>query len=471
VLAFFFLVGRIYGRRTALIGSLMLATTPFYYLVARQFMFDMPFVAINTAALLCLVLGAIPPPGKDEEPHRRRYLAAMWVLIGLGLLTKGALSIAVPGAIGMVYVLITFDWRIIKRLEPWWGVPVMLAVAAPWFIYMTHVHGEPFLRAFFYEHHIERLAGELNLSRSLVFASVAMSRLAVLVQRLGPRDVTVLLVGESGTGKERVAEAIVRASSRRERPFVRFNCASLGPELAEAELFGHSKGAFTGAHRARPGLFREADGGTVLLDEVGELDPTVQARLLRVLQEGEVRPVGADTPVKVDVRVIAATNRDLRQMVEQGTFREDLFYRLAVVVLRVPPLRERPEDIPVLARHFLDIYADRFGADPLRVPADLTARLATLSWPGNVRELENTVEMLVALSVGGEIDAGLLPGPEGPSEGGLGLKERMDACERGLMVEALRQAHGNRSEAARALGISRVTLYDKLRKHGLDDGG
>lgn len=162
VLAFFFLVARIYNRRTAVLAALMLATTPFYYLVARQFMFDAPFVVIITVALLCLVLGAIPRPDGEPETGRRKYLLAMWVLIGLGVLTKGALAIAVPGAIGVVYILITFDYRVIKRLEPWWGIPVMLAVASPWFIYMTSVHGETFLRAFFYEHHIERMAGELD---------------------------------------------------------------------------------------------------------------------------------------------------------------------------------------------------------------------------------------------------------------------------------------------------------------------
>lgn len=162
VLAVFFLAGRIYGRRTGLLAALMLGTTPFYYLVARQFMFDAPFVAINTAALLCLVLGAIPKPDGEPEPRRRWFLAAMWVLIGLGVITKGALAIAVPGAIGVVYIMITFDWRVIKRLEVWWGIPLMLAVASPWFIYMTSAHGEVFLRSFFYEHHIERMAGELD---------------------------------------------------------------------------------------------------------------------------------------------------------------------------------------------------------------------------------------------------------------------------------------------------------------------
>ncbi|WP_224361137.1 sigma-54-dependent transcriptional regulator [Hyalangium versicolor] len=336
-------------------------------------------------------------------------------------------------------------------------------------------------------HDNERLAGELNLSRSMVFASEAMSRLAQLVQRAGPRDVTVLITGESGTGKERVAEALVRASPRASRPYLRFNCAALTHELAEAELFGHARGAFTGAHRDRQGLFREADGGTLLLDEVGELAQPLQAKLLRVLQEGEVRPVGEDRPIKVDVRIIAATHRDLRKLASEGKFREDLYYRLNVVHLRVPPLRERPEDIPVLARMFLDRFSDRFHTGLLKVPHGFHERLLAWPWPGNVRELENTLESLVALSHDGEVDLELLPGsdPSGSaaapvaavsvSEGAgreslasLGLKERVEAYERGLILDAMRLAGGNRSEAARRLGIGRATLHDKLRKYGMD---
>jgi DNA-binding NtrC family response regulator len=327
----------------------------------------------------------------------------------------------------------------------------------------------------------EKLQGELALARSMVFASEAMRRLGVLVGRVAPRDVTVLITGESGTGKERVAEAIVRASRRADRPFVRFNCAALSPELAEAELFGHAKGAFTGAIRARPGLFGEADGGTLLLDEVGELAPSAQAKLLRVLQEGEVRPVGEEKPRIVDVRVLAATHRDLEELFAQGKFREDLFYRLNVVHLAIPPLRSRPEDIPVLARFFLDRFAERFGVSPLHVPEALFERLRAHSWPGNVRELENAMEGLVALSPPEGLDLGLLPGaareaeaaeaaiPD-PSGAALPLKQRVEAYERGLIVEALRAARGNRSEAARRLGMSRVTLHDKLKKYGLGTG-
>jgi two-component system, NtrC family, response regulator HydG len=324
---------------------------------------------------------------------------------------------------------------------------------------------------------IERLSGELNLSRSLVFQSPAMSRLALLVQRLGPRDVTVLLTGESGTGKERVAEALVRASKRAAKSFVRFNCAALTAELAEAELFGHSRGAFTGAQRPRAGLFREADGGTILLDEIGELAAVAQAKLLRVLQEREVRPVGEDRPVKVDVRVIAATHRDLRELCAQGKFREDLFYRLNVVHLHVPPLRERPEDISVLAKYFFGRYEQRFGVRPLRQPPELMERLMRHSWPGNVRELENAIEGMVALSTDGDLDLSLIPravvasadsaGPAATAGPQASLKERLDAYERGLIVAALDEASGNRTHAARALGLNRGTLHSKLHKYGL----
>ena len=317
----------------------------------------------------------------------------------------------------------------------------------------------------------ERLAGELALARTMVFGSESMRALARLVARVAPRNITVLITGESGTGKERVAEALVRASPRADKPFVRFNCAAISPDLAEAELFGHARGAFTGAVRSRPGLFGEADGGTILLDEVGELAAASQARLLRVLQEGEVRPVGEEKPRQVDVRVLAATHRDLEAEVKAGRFREDLFYRLNVVRLHVPPLRERPDDVPLLARHFLARFAERFGVDGLRVPEALLDRLRAHAWPGNVRELENALESLVALSPPEGLDLSLLPFGRGGTppveEGPLPLKQRVEAYERGLVNEALKTALGNRSEAARRLGVSRVTLHDKLKKYGL----
>ena len=311
----------------------------------------------------------------------------------------------------------------------------------------------------------EQLEGELHLARSMVFASAPMRGLALKIQRVGPKDVTVLIRGESGTGKERVAEAIVHASERRDGPYVRFNCAALSPELAEAELFGHEAGAFTGALRARVGLFREADGGTLLLDEVGELDERAQAKLLRVLQERKIRPVGADAELSVDVRVLASTHRDLEERVSQGQFREDLLYRLRVVTLWVPPLRERPDDIRPLVRHFLSTFGRRFGVRA--VPSEgLYRRLEGLPWRGNVRELENTLESLVALSDGSGLDLNALPSDLHPAPARrAGLKERMDAFERGVLLTALDEAAGNRTEAARQLKISRATLHDKLRRH------
>jgi DNA-binding NtrC family response regulator len=318
----------------------------------------------------------------------------------------------------------------------------------------------------------EKLRCEVSLSRSMVFASEAMKRLAWLAGRAAARDVTVLISGESGTGKERLAEAIVAGSRRADKPFVRFNCAALTAELAEAELFGHSRGAFTGAVRARAGLFGEADGGTILLDEIGELAPALQAKLLRALQAGEIRAVGEERERQVDVRVLAATNADLAAEVRAGAFREDLFYRLNVVALHVPPLRERPEDVPLLVRHFLDRFAERFGVAPVTRAEPLLARLLGRPWPGNVRELENTIERLVALSPDGELDLSLLDQDARPGDAptAFGLRERVEAYEHGLIIEALRGCRGNRSEAARRLGLSRATLHDKLKKYGVGGG-
>jgi len=248
---------------------------------------------------------------------------------------------------------------------------------------------------------------------------------------------------------------------------VRFNCATLSGDLVEAELFGHQKGAFTGAGQARRGLFREAHGGTLLLDEIGELAPNAQAKLLRVLQEGEVRPVGADRPVTVDVRILASTHRDLRALVDAGAFREDLYYRLKVVQLTVPPLRDRPSDIEVLTRRFLERYRRRFGLADLHIPPGFMEALHAHDWPGNVRELENTLEMLVVLSDAGQLDLALLPTAQQPAPTG-DLKARVAAYERGLIIQALQASGGNRSETARALGLGRATLYEKLNKHGLD---
>ncbi len=318
-----------------------------------------------------------------------------------------------------------------------------------------------------------RLRAELSLRNTMEFQSDAMGRVAQLVERIGPRDMTVLVTGETGTGKELVARALVRASRRADRPYVRFSCAGLTRELAESELFGHTRGAFTGATKARLGLFREAQGGTLLLDEIGELDLQVQGSLLRVLQEREIRPVGAERTIALDVRVIAATHQDLRAEVAAGRFRQDLLYRLDVVTVHVPPLRERGEDIALLARHFVDRFANRFGLGDVRLSAALIEQLQARTWPGNVRELEHAIERLVALCNGGVIDvdqeAHGLSTPPGSTqrEVALTLKERVGAFERGLIAAELRRCSGNQSATARSLGVSRVTLLDKMKKYGL----
>ncbi len=334
-----------------------------------------------------------------------------------------------------------------------------------------------------------RLSNERVLGRRIIAESRMMRRLLDAAERVASRDVTVLVRGETGTGKEFVAHLLHAGSARAGKPLVRFNCAAIPAELAEAELFGHVKGAFTGANASRPGFFAEANGGTLVLDEVGELPPSVQAKLLRALQEGEIQPVGSGRVEKVDVRLVAATNRDLAADVKAGTFREDLYYRLAVVELIVPPLRDRRDDIPALAAEFARFYGEKFGMGPLRLEPTLIDALAREAWPGNVRQLENTVARLAALSTGGTIGlaewrgddlgaigaepraitaaAGSADDERGDFATGPSLKEQVEAFERGVIVRALDVADGNQSEAARRLGTSRVTLIDKLKKYGL----
>jgi transcriptional regulator with GAF, ATPase, and Fis domain len=295
----------------------------------------------------------------------------------------------------------------------------------------------------------------------------------VLVARVAPRDVTVLLAGESGTGKERVAEAIVRASRRADRPFVRFNCAALAPELAEAELFGHARGAFTGAVRARPGLFREADGGTLLLDEVGELAPSAQAKLLRVLQEREFERVGGTHSLRVDVRVIAATNRDLQAQVAAGAFRADLYYRLNVFPIHVPALRERREDIPLLLRHFADKAARKLGRALDGIAPEFIERARAHGWPGNIRELENLVERAAIMSCGPVLDGrGLFAdetrsGTAAPAQTASGNLEQVERAHIFRVLESTRWVIEGERGAARVLGLNASTLRGRLRKLGI----
>ena len=303
-----------------------------------------------------------------------------------------------------------------------------------------------------------------------------------MIERVAPFDLSVLVTGESGTGKEMVARAIHYESRRAERPFITENCGALPDTLLESELFGYKRGAFTGAVEDRIGLFQQADGGTLFLDEIGETSPAFQVKLLRVLQEGEFRPLGSNRPVNVDVRVIAATNRDLEEDVRTGRFREDLYYRLATIALHVPPLRERPMDLPLLAQHLLETSNRHLGCAVEGFSPETLACMAAYRWPGNIRELQNEILRMVALSDAPLLSASLLsprvlrvPAPELASAqdgltGGLsgGLKERMEQLEVRVLRDAMLRHHGNKSRAARELGLSRVGLRAKLARHGLE---
>ncbi|HUH00355.1 MAG TPA: sigma-54 dependent transcriptional regulator [Kofleriaceae bacterium] len=345
-----------------------------------------------------------------------------------------------------------------------------------------------------------RLRSEVERARGLVQLigeSAPMRQLFALTERVANSDATVLILGESGTGKELLARTVHRVGPRADQPFVAFDCSALSPSLLEAELFGHEKGAFTGAGKARRGLFRESHRGTIFLDEIGDIAPSVQNKLLRVLQEREIKPVGGDQFVSIDVRVIAATNKDLKALVARGEFREDLYWRLAVVPIQVPPLRERKEDIPLLAAHIL---ARRGGAAktfagaetryPTRISNNGMARLMAYHWPGNIRELENVLSRAAILCDGEEIRsddldlAGLASEAGGPplsvhaaatapvdAAAGRPLKLVIDAhvraIEREAIADALRRAEGSPTKAAAILGISRASIYNKIKEYEL----
>ena len=316
----------------------------------------------------------------------------------------------------------------------------------------------------------------------IIGQSRAMKELLGLVQRIASTRTTVLVTGESGTGKERVARAIHERSDRRAGPFLVVNCGALPEPLMESELFGHEKGAFTGATGKNLGLFREADGGTLLLDEVGELPASLQVKLLRVLQERKVRPVGSAHEVPVDVRLLAATNRDVEADVESGRFRQDLYYRLNVIRMELPPLRERQEDIALLAERFVERFAGEMGKEVIGFTNDALRALVKYPFPGNVRELENVIERAVALAGSRAIGLGDLPpevsgtaGAPGPSllslpEDGCQLDEVMNEVERRLLLEALDRTGGVRKAAARLLGITFRSLRYRLDKYSLGDG-
>jgi transcriptional regulator with GAF, ATPase, and Fis domain len=318
------------------------------------------------------------------------------------------------------------------------------------------------------------------------------------LDKVAPTDSTVLITGESGTGKELLVRALHQRSPRRDKPFVPINCGAIPKELLESELFGHEKGAFTHAIHSRPGRFELADNGTVFLDEIGEMDLVLQVKILRVLQEREIERVGGTGARKVNVRIVAATNRDLEEEVSLGRFREDLFYRLNVIPLHLPPLRERGGDVLLLARHFLNHFCALKKRPPLQLSPETTGTLRIYPWPGNVRELENLAERLSILCDGNTVIpadlpekilrlAGEAPVPSSPPaaspplpvgfswptladlrEQNLGLKEFLDTAEERLLTEALALADGVKNQAAEILGIKRTTLIEKLKKRNME---
>ncbi|MGB1700059.1 MAG: sigma-54 interaction domain-containing protein, partial [Nannocystaceae bacterium] len=300
----------------------------------------------------------------------------------------------------------------------------------------------------------------------IIAKSPAMRDVFRLVERVARTDMPVVITGESGTGKELIARALHASSPRKSGAFVAENCGAVPESLLESLLFGHAKGAFTGAHAASPGLFEAADGGVIFLDEIGEMSPAMQAKLLRVLQEGEVRRVGEQRVRPVSVRVVAATHRDLEAMVEAGTFRQDLYYRLCVVRLNLPPLRERREDISLLVARFLD----RYGATGLKVSSAASRRLIQYPWPGNVRELENEVQRWVALCEDTVTPRDLSPAIEGHGEGhgldpdDLRIRAHTEHLERTLIERALARTGGNLTHAAKLLGLSRYGLQKKIKR-------
>ncbi|MGE5235336.1 MAG: sigma-54-dependent transcriptional regulator [Acidobacteriota bacterium] len=317
---------------------------------------------------------------------------------------------------------------------------------------------------------VDRLLAPAEVDGEFVSSNPRMAELLALVDRVGPSDVAVLISGESGSGKELIARRLHGHSHRSAGPFVAVNCAALPETLAESELFGHERGAFTGAESARAGRFEEANRGTLFLDEVGELPITLQAKLLRVLEEHTIRRLGGREDVAVDVRLVAATNRDLAVAVEGGAFRRDLYYRLAVVPLHLPPLRDRVGDVAVLAHHLLARLSIRHGVVGATLSPAALAALERYRWPGNVRELRNVLERALVVRAGDVIrpEDLALPQDAAATPGDLSLPLDRDSREREAILEALRRAGGNREEAARLLGVSVRTLYYRLRRLGIN---
>ncbi len=328
------------------------------------------------------------------------------------------------------------------------------------------------------------LREDLGLAGEMIGRSPAMERVREMIARVAPTDARVLITGESGTGKELVASAIHFGSPRKERPFVRVNCAAIPRDLVESEMFGHEKGAFTGATDRRIGRFELAHTGTLFLDEVGDLGAEAQAKLLRAIEAKEIERVGGGKPIRVDVRIVSATNRDLTRAVADGTFRDDLLFRLNVIPIEVPPLRERPDDIPALVSHFSVLHRARTGRQPPQWTPVALSLLAQYRWPGNVRELANIVERLAILHAGADVDErdvrAVLPMDGGarraetplpdPSLLDESLTDTLDGHERTLIVRALSAAGGNVAEASRRLRTDRANLYRRMRRLGIPVG-
>jgi DNA-binding NtrC family response regulator len=326
--------------------------------------------------------------------------------------------------------------------------------------------------------HLRREVGERYAPESIVAASPGMRRIVEMIDVVSATDSAVLIQGESGTGKELVARAIHFRGARAGRPFIAINCAALPEALLESELFGYAKGAFTGAATEKKGLFEEANGGTLLMDEIGDMPLLLQGKLLRVLQEGEIRRVGSASVRRVDVRILASTNRNLADLISEGKFREDLFYRLNVIPLVIPPLRERREDIVPLCRHFLSLYGKKLNRQPQSLAPGALELVFAHSWPGNIRELANVIERAVTLSTAPVISVEefrvifSLGQTATPAPGAQPASAvTMESAEKETILRALKEADGNQTKAARALGMGRNTLWRKMKKHGIDPKG
>jgi DNA-binding NtrC family response regulator len=322
---------------------------------------------------------------------------------------------------------------------------------------------------------LRRALETMSGSASPVFRSAAMQDVVRTVERVAPSDVPILITGESGTGKEVIADLVHALSPRNKNRIIKINCAALPRELIESELFGSVKGAFTGAHADRDGLFRQAEGGTLLLDEISEMPIDTQSKLLRVLQDQEVRPVGGKTCYKTNCRILAATNRRPEKAIKDGKLREDLFYRISAISVHLPPLRERHDDIMPLANSFLKKYAAQANRDVRGFKQDAMDRLTAFDWPGNVRQLQNEIQRAVLLCEGGEIAAADLSVSTAKSGGTTTQEEELDTSftllegvERNAIIQMLKETNGNKLETAKRLGIGRQTLYNKIKAYGIE---